>query len=191
LSFEGGAGLSQTMKRVKEGVLQLLENRKYDVDSIEETDSEIDILAKKKEDKKELKFLVRIPNKNVVGVALVRSLDKAMKKHGVDQALLATLERYTPAAKAESKKKNIELLPTKYPIFNIFEHILVPKHELLSEKEAKEVLKQYNINKFQLPAIKAADPAAKAIGAKPGRIVKIYRESPTAGMHIVYRVVVE
>ncbi len=183
--------LSQTTKRVKEGVLQLLENRKYEVESIEETDSEIDIFAKKKEDKKELKFLVRIPNKNVVGVALVRSLDKAMKKHGVDQALLATLERYTPAAKAESKKKNIELLPTKYPIFNIFEHILVPKHELLSEKEAKEVLKQYNINKFQLPAIKAADPAAKAIGAKPGRIVKIYRESPTAGLHIVYRVVVE
>ena len=191
MSFKGGAGLSQTMKRVKEGVLQLLENRKYKVDSIEETDSEIDILAKKKEDKKELKFLVRIPSKNVVGVALVRALDKAMKKHGVNQALLATLERYTPAAKAESKKKNIELLPTKYPIFNIFEHVLVPKHELLSEKEAKEVLKHYNINAFQLPAIKAADPAAKAIGSKPGRIVKIYRESPTAGLHIVYRVVVE
>ena len=109
------------MKRVKEGVLQLLENRKYKVESIEETESEIDILAKKKEDKKVLNFLVRIPSKNVVGVALVRSLDKAMKKHGVEQALLATLERYTPAAKAESKKKNIELLPTKYPIFNIFE----------------------------------------------------------------------
>ena len=191
MSFEGGAGLSQTMKRVKEGVLQLLENRKYEVESIEETDSEIDILAKRQEDKKEEKFLVRIPTKNVVGVALVRALDKAMKKYGVDQALLATIERYTPAAKAESKKKNIELLPTKYPIFNIFEHILVPKHELLSEKEAKEVLKHYNINAFQLPAIKAADPAAKAIGAKPGRIVKIYRESPTAGLHIVYRVVVE
>lgn len=183
--------LSQTMKRVKEGVLQLLENRKYKVESIEETESEIDILAKKKEDKKVLNFLVRIPSKNVVGVALVRALDKAMKKHGVEQALLATLERYTPAAKAESKKKNIELLPTKYPIFNIFEHVLVPKHELLSEKEANEVLKHYNISKHQLPAIQAADPAAKAIGAKPGRIVKIYRESPTAGLHIVYRVVVE
>ncbi|WP_342766555.1 DNA-directed RNA polymerase subunit H [Candidatus Borrarchaeum sp.] len=76
-------------------------------------------------------------------------------------------------------------------MFNIFEHVLVPKHELLSEKEANEVLKHYNISKHQLPAIQAADPAAKAIGAKPGRIVKIYRESPTAGLHIVYRVVVE
>ena len=188
---EKGDTAVQSIKRVKEGVLQLLENRKFEVESIEETDSEIDILAKKQEDKKELKFLVRIPSKNVVGVALVRSLDKAIKKHAVDQSLLATLERYTPAAKAEAKKKDIELLPTKYPIFNIFEHVLVPKHELLSEEEAKDVLEQYHIKKFQLPAIKASDPAAKAIGAKPGRIVKIYRESPTAGLHIVYRVVIE
>ncbi|MFX1519566.1 MAG: DNA-directed RNA polymerase subunit H [Promethearchaeota archaeon] len=179
------------MKRVKEGVLQLLENRKFEIESIEETDSETDVLAKKREGKKDLKFLVRIPNKSVVGIALVRTLDKAVKKLGVDQALLATLERYTPAAKAEAKKKNIELLPTKYPIFNIFEHVLVPKHELLSEEEAKEVLQQYNITKFQLPAIRASDPAAKAIGAKPGHIVKIYRESPTAGLHIVYRVVID
>ena len=92
----------QTMKRVKEGVLQLLENRKFEVESIEETDAEIDILAKKLEDKKEINFLVRIPSKNVVGIALVRSMDKAIKKHGVDESLLATLERYTPAAKAES-----------------------------------------------------------------------------------------
>ena len=188
---EKGDTAMQSMKRVKEGVLQLLENRKFEVESIEETDAEIDILAKKLEDKKKIKFLVRIPSKNVVGIALVRSMDKAIKKHKVDESLLATLERYTPAAKAESKKKNIELLPTKYPIFNIFEHILVPKHELLSEKEANEVLKQYHINKHQLPAIKSSDPAAKAIGAKPGRIVKVYRESPTAGLHIIYRVVVE
>jgi DNA-directed RNA polymerase I, II, and III subunit RPABC1 len=179
------------MKRVKEGVLQLLENRKFEIESIEETDSEVDVLAKRQEGKKELQFLVRIPNKPVVGIALVRTLDKAMKKLGVTQALLATLERYTPAAKAEAKRRNIELLPTKYPIFNIFEHVLVPKHELLSEEEANEVLEQYNISKYQLPAIKSADPAAKAIGAKPGRIVKIYRESPTAGLHVVYRIVVE
>lgn len=179
------------LNKVKTGVLQLLENRKFEIESIEETDKEIDILAKREEDEKEITFLVRIPTRPVVGIALVREFDKAIEKHKPDQALLATLERYTHVARKGAKKRGVELLPTKYPIFNIFAHDFVPKHELLSKKDAQEVLEKYNISKFQLPAIKSSDPAAKAIGAKPGRIVKVYRESPTAGLHVAYRVVIE
>ena len=75
--------------------------------------------------------------------------------------------------------------------FSIFNHILVPKHVILSKEEAEVVLKKYHIKPYQLPYIKASDPAAKAIGAKPGDIVKIIRRSSTAGEVVVYRYVVK
>ncbi|MGP3668142.1 MAG: DNA-directed RNA polymerase subunit H [Candidatus Bathyarchaeota archaeon] len=73
--------------------------------------------------------------------------------------------------------------------FDIFEHELVPKHIILSKEEAEELLKKYRIKPSQLPKIKDTDPAAKALGAKPGDIIKIIRKSPTAGLAEYYRYV--
>ncbi|MGQ9624256.1 MAG: DNA-directed RNA polymerase subunit H [Candidatus Bathycorpusculaceae bacterium] len=82
-------------------------------------------------------------------------------------------------------------MPKTFPVFDIFEHALVPKHEILTEEERKQVLVHYKVQPYQLPQIKASDPAVKAIGAKPGDILRIIRKSPTAGEHIAYRYVVE
>jgi DNA-directed RNA polymerase subunit H len=70
------------------------------------------------------------------------------------------------------------------------DHILVPKHEILTEEEAEVLLKILGVSREQLPKIKADDPIAKEIGAKPGDIVRIIRESPTAGKSIAYRLVI-
>lgn len=74
--------------------------------------------------------------------------------------------------------------------FSLFDHELVPKHILLSEEEAIQVLKTYNIDKRMLPKIKMSDPAVKEIGAKPGDIIKIIRESETAGQSEFFRLVI-
>jgi DNA-directed RNA polymerase subunit H len=68
---------------------------------------------------------------------------------------------------------------------------LVPMHEILNVKEKEQLLAQYKIHPYQMPQIKANDPAVKAIGAKPGDVLKIIRKSQTAGEHIAYRYVVE
>lgn len=75
--------------------------------------------------------------------------------------------------------------------FNIFEHERVPKHVILKKEEVEELLKRYSVKPYQLPYIRETDPAAKAIGAKKGDIVKIIRRSSTAGEVVVYRYVVE
>jgi DNA-directed RNA polymerase subunit H len=75
--------------------------------------------------------------------------------------------------------------------FNILAHELVPAHKILSDKEAKKVLKAYNIEPDQLPKILDNDPVIKAIGAKPGQIIKIIRKSELAGENIAYRLVVD
>lgn len=75
--------------------------------------------------------------------------------------------------------------------FNVLEHELVPEHILLTEDEAKEVLKRYNITKGQLPKIKTSDVVVKQIGAKPGDVIKIIRKSITAGKAVAYRLVID
>lgn len=84
------------------------------------------------------------------------------------------------AIKRKSSSANIKIL----------EHELVPRHEIVSVDEGLEVLKKYGVKPEQLPWIKASDPVAKAIGAKPGDIVRIIRKSPIGGEVIVYRYVV-
>ncbi|MCC6010915.1 MAG: DNA-directed RNA polymerase subunit H [Desulfurococcaceae archaeon] len=73
---------------------------------------------------------------------------------------------------------------------NILEHELVPKHEIVPPEEARKILKELGVEPWRLPWISLNDPVVRAIGAKPGDIVRIYRKSPTAGISIVYRYVV-
>ena len=70
-------------------------------------------------------------------------------------------------------------------------HDLVPLHEIITEKEKKDLLAKYKIEPNQLPKILDSDPVCKSIEAKPGQILKIIRKSHTAGESFSYRFVVE
>ncbi|MCW3133125.1 MAG: DNA-directed RNA polymerase subunit H [Methanophagales archaeon] len=73
----------------------------------------------------------------------------------------------------------------------ILEHKLVPKHEVMEESEVKELLDTYKIKKEQIPKIKLSDAVIKEIKAEVGDVVKITRESRTAGKFLAYRLVIE
>ncbi len=141
--------------------------------------------------KEKQKILIWCVPEETVGILTINRIAKAMKEAEIEHGILIASGRYTNAAKQMAKKKHIELLPKTFPVFDIFEHKLVPKHEILTPEEREKVLAQYRVKPYQLPQIKASDPAAKAIGAKPGDILRIIRKSPTAGEHIAYRYVVE
>jgi DNA-directed RNA polymerase subunit H len=74
--------------------------------------------------------------------------------------------------------------------FKIDEHIFVPKHSKLSEKDKKELLEKYSITIKELPKIMKKDPAIKELDAKAGDVIKISRKSQTAGETVFYRCVV-
>jgi DNA-directed RNA polymerase subunit H len=74
---------------------------------------------------------------------------------------------------------------------DIDKHQLVPKHIILSEEEKAEVLKKYKASLRQFPRILISDPAIADKNPKVGDLVKIIRNSPTAGETVYYRVVVK
>jgi DNA-directed RNA polymerase subunit H len=73
--------------------------------------------------------------------------------------------------------------------FNLLNHSLVPKHEIINEEELNGVMKKYNISKPELlPEISRFDPVAKAICIRPGQVCKITRPSKTAIETNYYRI---
>lgn len=74
--------------------------------------------------------------------------------------------------------------------FNPLEHKMVPKHEILSDEEVENLLSEYKIEKEQLPKIRALDPTVIATKAKIGDVIRITRDSKTAGKAYFYRMVI-
>ena len=70
------------------------------------------------------------------------------------------------------------------------QHILIPKHKKLSEKEKNSLLEKYQITFNELPAIMKNDPALRGMDVNIGDVIMIERDSPTAGKTVFYRGVV-
>ncbi len=87
-------------------------------------------------------------------------------------------------ATKKKKQRSTEKLDIK-------NHILVPKHEKCSEAEKKRVLEKYNSELKDFPKIAVNDSALYELDVKIGDMIKISRDSPTAGKSIFYRVVIE
>ena len=87
--------------------------------------------------------------------------------------------------------KVTERVATKKTHVLVPDHIYVPKHEIMTKKEAEEILKKFNSKPTEMPLIFSNDPAIIGLGVKPGDMIKITRKSPTAGESIYYRYVVE
>jgi DNA-directed RNA polymerase subunit H (RpoH/RPB5) len=73
--------------------------------------------------------------------------------------------------------------------FNILEHVLVPDHRAIDEKETEFIMKKYNIHeKTKFPDISRFDPVAQAIGLRPGNVCEITRPSKSAILAKYYRI---
>ena len=78
----------------------------------------------------------------------------------------------------------------KNPVL-VTDHVYVPKHEIMTKNEAEKVLEQFHCQPTELPLIFVTDPAILGLGVKPGDMIKITRNSATAGDSFYYRYVVE
>ena len=126
-----------------------------------------------------------------IGIRYVNQLSKEVESRSLDGGVIISNGKYTYSARSNAPKRGVELIPPTFPSFNIFEHYLVPKHEILSPEDKAEVLKKYRVERYQFPLMKTSDPIAKVIGAKFGDLIRVVRKSPTAGEYISYRYVVE
>lgn len=79
----------------------------------------------------------------------------------------------------------------EYPIFSIVipRHVMVPKHEIMPEAEVRKFCEEYKTQRTRFGVILTSDPAVVWLGARPGDVIKIYRESESSGHEIGLRTV--
>ena len=70
-------------------------------------------------------------------------------------------------------------------------HYLVPEQVLIRNEKVDELLSELGLKKKALPVISRLDPAIKPLKAEVGDVVKIVRDSFTAGKSIYFRRVVK
>lgn len=176
-------------------ILKMLVVRGYLIEDPEEfvssTDEEFLTHKIDDEDTKIFVFFPKISTK--VGVLTIRQYIKEMQDNEVDQAIIVVKDAITAFAKQEfieAKPLVIECFKENELLVDKLSHVLVPKHELITEDEKKELLKIYKLKDIHLPKILSSDPIAKYFGARKGQIFKITRPSESSGGYITYRVVV-
>ena len=108
-----------------------------------------------------------------------------------EMTVIIVQDKQTPQIAKELQNdeyKLYEIFSMKNLMFNITHHEIVPRHILLSQEEADQILKQYQTTKTQLPKLLTTDPVAKYYGMKTGDICKIIRQSPMTGESYYYRI---
>ena len=121
---------------------------------------------------------------------LLQKLTEDSEEGDTDLTILVLKEKLSQNNMKElANFNNIQLYDIKELQYNITKHVLVPKHELITdENEIKNIMEGYSLkNKYQLPHILKSDPMSRYLGLKSGDIVKITKVSPTAGEYIIYR----
>ena len=85
--------------------------------------------------------------------------------------------------------KNIQIIDINSLTNNLLEHNLVPKHEVIRNKEEiNKILEDCNANISQLPIILKNDIISKLIRLSPGDLCKITRNNEKSGINYFYRV---
>ncbi|MHA2365630.1 MAG: DNA-directed RNA polymerase subunit H [Candidatus Hodarchaeales archaeon] len=181
-------------KKVIEGAKSILKTREFKVAS-EGYNSEgehYDLVGEKTlKGKKKIKIIVRIPDDDPVGVTKLRDFKAFIEEKSYDEAIILALTKYTHYTKKEAEAAGIETFSIKFPFFDLFQHELVPIHEFATEEEIQIFVEKYAVDVKQLPKILVNDPAVQLLGANAGDIIKIIRDSPTAGKYITYRYCIE
>merc|ERR1712062_739571 len=127
---------------------------------------------------------VFFPSDDKVKANTIKEMQTRMRTENVKRAIVVIKKTITNYA-----KKSLDALKPQY-IFDVFlqqelmvnimDHVLVPKHVLLSDGEKKQLLDRYNVKESQLPRIQKEDAVARYLGLEKGQVVKIIRTSETA-----------
>ncbi|KAJ3041063.1 DNA-directed RNA polymerases II 24 kDa polypeptide (RNA polymerase II subunit 5) [Rhizophlyctis rosea] len=123
-----------------------------------------------------------------VGIKPIKTVIGEMQDVGADRCIIVYPKTLTSQAnkiiQEGSSRYAIELFAEAELLVNITHHVLVPKHEVMTEVEKKTLLERYRLKQTQLPRIRQDDPVAKYYGMKRGQVVRIIRKSETAGHQI-------
>ncbi|MED6172295.1 hypothetical protein PIB30_048785 [Stylosanthes scabra] len=138
------------------------------------------------------RILVIFCGPHIVKVTSVRNIAGQI----VNRETLSGLILIVQSTITSQALKAVNLFSFKVEIFqitdllvNITKHVLKPKHEVLTDKQKRNLLRKYNLEEKQLPRILLTDAIARYYGLEKGQVVKITYSGDITQLHVTYRCV--
>jgi len=176
---------------VRQTIHEMLVDRGFD--TIETDNVDRIVASSTANDKRLLVYFIYDPKVSVKNMKNIREMldDDPTKYVGLILVYKATITSFAKQFIAtDVNDLNVQVFSESELSFNVTKHELVPKHEILSQSEKSAVVARYKTGLRYFPLILSTDPVARYYGALPGIMIKITRDSPTAGIYTLYRVVV-
>lgn len=130
-------------------------------------------------------LLILLPSEEVVRVATVREFKKQMDALKITEGMLIPLKRFTYTAEREAKEFKITALKKNHPVFNIFNHELVPEHQKMTQLEIDDMLIKYNAKINELPKIYEDDPGVVAVNGAVGDVIRVVRGHDSENFRLI------
>ena len=128
-----------------------------------------------------------------VGVRTLRKIQQECEAAGGQRVILVTEDGLTPFAAKElegpERAGEVEVFKRRELAFCLVEHVLVPRHELLTPTERRQLLQQLRSKAAALPRLKDTDPVARYYRFPIGGVVRIHRSIGTSNEEVYYRLV--
>eukprot|EP00042_Codosiga_hollandica_P009368 m.21730 g.21730 ORF g.21730 m.21730 type:complete len:237 (+) comp33101_c0_seq2:117-827(+) len=122
------------------------------------------------------------PKSSKIGIKEIRSFIEETKSRGCKRAIMIVPMPLTPSAKkgltemaSASKDSSTQIFEESQLVVNITDHILVPKHEVLTDDEKQALLERYKLKEHQLPRLKLTDPVSQYFGLKRSQVVFVWQ----------------
>ncbi|KAM7275129.1 hypothetical protein ACFE04_016995 [Oxalis oulophora] len=148
------------------------------------------IINKSKPNDESDQIYVFFPDREKVGVSDIKGYINRLRSEKVFKAIVVIQKQMSPFARSSisevSSVIHLEVFQESELLVNIKDHVLVPKHQVLTTEEKKALLEKYTVKETQLPRIQVTDPVARYYGLKRGEVVKILRPSETAGEYTTF-----
>jgi DNA-directed RNA polymerase subunit H (RpoH/RPB5) len=136
------------------------------------------------------KLRIKILAQNITTVSRNSALYEFLKTNKEDPKIII-ITKFSARVQTHLRSEfpRTEIFTEEEMMLDIFNHVLVPKHELLTEAEKKEILDSYSKKIKKIPGIYEQDPIARRLHLRPGDICRIIRPSEITGESISYRYV--
>jgi len=129
-----------------------------------------------------------------IGISAIKGFVERCQTQNHRAGIIVTRNPLSPQARktisATSQFAQTDCFMEEELLVNITHHELVPKHVVLSRDEKAALLARYRLKDTQLPRILQTDPIARYLGLRRSQVVKIIRNSETAGRYASYRLCV-
>jgi len=165
----------------------IIKYRGFNVDSVDKAEDKL-VYHLSRGDQKYIMHVLMA--QSTIGISYIRDLKDQVDAEEVQGGIIVGDGKYTYSARSTAPEMSIELIPPTLPAFDIFEHNLVPRHEIVGDEEKRGLADKYHTEPYKFPWIKATDPIAIILGARAGDVVRIMQKSETAGKYDTYRYVV-